>query len=922
MKHIFLVILIVPFLSLAQVEDNYEKANIAFSENQFDEAYIYLKNSLNEDANHLPSKILMGKVLAISFIYDDAIDEFFEALSAGADPNLVIDFLGNALLVEGRFEEAIGLSSSGLSTKNRALLSAIQAKANSSLGNSDEARSQFEQAINLDASNSAIFDAYAKFELSLDNIDAAISLSQRAIALDMNNVEAYRTLANAYSENSDVENYLASLIKGLEIDDTQPLLLRDLVSAYVKLERFEDAEQVLNKILSSSSANPMARLLLSWVQAQLGKNELSQNTLEDLVNYLSLIDSDSVATGDGLIYIAGLANYASGNIEAARQNLQTYITKQPQNFNASILLSDIYENEGSVPSAIAVLEKFRDRANTDIEFADKLCSLYIKARLNHKCTSLVSQLKKTFSSDDRLIVIEAKVLAARGKIDEALGKLDTVQAESERVTVEKAILALKVNKFEEAEALIKSLLVSGERNNDYLNVLAGVYIKKGDSQQAQALVNEILDKNPSHYSARFNQASLFASANRFTDSKRILEILNTEQPRELQVLLLLAKVEKGLGNLEQALVYVENALDISAELSQAKIEQAEIYGLLGNYKRALQILNPLVKDNFLDPDYLARRADLLIRMNDLSAAKRDLDTLFGIFANDGNELLQLSYFQRRANDRQGALKSIDRALELSPQAYFPLLEKVKLSLELGELDAAKSTMRVLKNTHDNTADIAMLRGDVMMAENQFDKATEAYQDAIEQDPNFGQALLKRYELAKRGFQTDQFIKFAEDHLATNSNANLMKHLLGDLYLEINQADAAKKHYSELLTQTRYRNLAYIMNNLANIYINEGDYQNAYELALKANERLPNNQAITDTLGWSLVKLNRLDSGLNYLRQAFAMSTADPAVRYHIGYTLAKLGRKSEAIRELTNLLEQFGDFKERPLAEDLLASLT
>lgn len=54
----------------------------------------------------------------------------------------------------------------------------------------------------------------------------------------------------------------------------------------------------------------------------------------------------------------------------------------------------------------------------------------------------------------------------------------------------------------------------------------------------------------------------------------------------------------------------------------------------------------------------------------------------------------------------------------------------------------------------------------------------------------------------------------------------------------------------------------------------------------------------NTHGWNLVKLARYEDGLVSLRQAYAMSSNDPSIRFHIAYALKQLGRDSEAKKDL------------------------
>ena len=127
---------------------------------------------------------------------------------------------------------------------------------------------------------------------------------------------------------------------------------------------------------------------------------------------------------------------------------------------------------------------------------------------------------------------------------------------------------------------------------------------------------------------------------------------------------------------------------------------------------------------------------------------------------------------------------------------------------------------------------------------------------------------------------------------------------------------ASKHYEKLILVDDLPNKANIYNNLANIMISS-DIVIAMSCANEAVKLNPNSSSILDTQGWLYTKNNNPQQGLNILRQAFTLNSENPAIRYHLAFTLNKLGRTQEAKTELTLALGSDKYFEERAQAQAL-----
>ena len=93
------------------------------------------------------------------------------------------------------------------------------------------------------------------------------------------------------------------------------------------------------------------------------------------------------------------------------------------------------------------------------------------------------------------------------------------------------------------------------------------------------------------------------------------------------------------------------------------------------------------------------------------------------------------------------------------------------------------------------------------------------------------------------------------------------------------------------------------------------------MARRAHQAAPKDPAISDTLGWMLVRAGHPGEGLEYLRDARSRASANPEIRYHLAAALSLLGREQEALRELQQAIAYGTDFEGLEEARALLERL-
>ena len=86
-------------------EEFYESGVALHAEGELLGAIIQLKNALQQNPDHLPARVMLGRLHLENNEPLDAENQLKTALELGADPDLVVPILGLAWLYQGKHEE-------------------------------------------------------------------------------------------------------------------------------------------------------------------------------------------------------------------------------------------------------------------------------------------------------------------------------------------------------------------------------------------------------------------------------------------------------------------------------------------------------------------------------------------------------------------------------------------------------------------------------------------------------------------------------------------------------------------------------------------------------------------------------------------------------------------------------------------------
>lgn len=915
--------LFLSFNALSQSSSEYyEKALVAFAQKDFESAYIHLKNSLQKDEENLPSKILMGKVLMISGYMIEAEETLQEALTQGADPSLVVDTLGKVWLFTNQNEKVIDSEFNNLTSQSATDWQIIVATANLNLLNIEGARAGYLKALQSDPSNIRAINALSSLEMREKNYQISKELIDKSLVLEPNNTQTLRLQGDLYMRQKRIEEAIVVYQKSYELDMADPLIKRSLVTAHLQNQDIVAAKALLDKILQQTPGDPTGLLLKAWL---LAKNQLSDDAareLETLSAQLAGLTGETLQEDPSLIYISGLSSFALQNYIQAKSYFIQYLNFEPNNIEAVALLAQTHIKLNEPKLALEAMQRHERKLMEKIDTALLMAELYLSTGKSFKAVEIISHLKEKHADNPSVELLDIKTMISRGKYEQALKRLNTSEhgKRNVRFIIARSQLYMDMGRMDDADGIADQLLELSPQNIDFLNLKAAIQIRMRNLTTAEEYLDQALAINPDHFSARFNKANLLSTRGQHESALQIVEQLNEIRPDTINVMTLLARNQYNANIIEPAIKNLERVLEKDIDNLPALELLATIYAQQGEVERAVRQLNIAIKTVPEEPRFQMQRVELYLALKQFDRVKREIRKIGALVKDDPAGLVELSKIQYKANDIDGAKASMASAYELIPDSQFLAMEYIRTHLAVNDLTKARAMLDKWIVKKPNEAQLLVLSGDIYLAQDQQETAANEYFNALNFAANYRVPLIKLYQLSSQGIRVNDFEELLVKQVQQTPQDHFQRNLLADFYVNQGLYQKALPHYEALLKVESIPNAAFVLNNMANIYIDK-DLNQAQQYIERALQEGVEAAALYDTQGWIMSLTGQHEKALTVLRKAFAMNSDDPANQYHLGYTLHKLNRIPEARDILNRALKTNQPFNERDDAESLLKSL-
>ncbi|MCP4987816.1 MAG: PEP-CTERM system TPR-repeat protein PrsT [Colwellia sp.] len=913
---------------------HYENALNLSNEGKLNEAEIAVKNSLQNDINYLPARLLLGKILLEKGNLRSAEKEFEQAKRLHADSYAVTMSLVEVKLLLEKNKEALTLLKAQEHLKTNSQYYYLQGNAYKALSQFDLALTSYNKAIVMNANVAKYHTALADFWYRKENAHKAELSFKQALLIDDNNIPALLLSCEVYKNQGlyqQAQQALSSIF--LQEKNNQKALFSQS-SLFLAQKKLPEALAVTLRLRELSPTDPFAKLLHSSIIAQQGDTKQARRILSEVDQQISGLN-DKNKDNKQVLLLSATVNFINQNSHSAKRLFIRYLDLYGEDASARRYLAIISVREQDLQKAQLHIEKALGKNSNDVELYILASEIYRQAEQLDKQLNLLIKAKKNFPRDAKIRDHFIASLLANNQPEQALEELNNTNEQSnlQNKTV-LGFMLLQAGLLEQAHKVTQALLNDHPGKVEVLQLAGELSLKTNDnSKEAIYFFNQALALDENFSPALMAQAGIYLQQGKLSEVEELYKKLLTINPKDAVVLQLYADLAIKQDRLSLAIKLLEPLA--SKGNYQTGRALLSLYVATKKMDRAQVLLSGLEDEYPLDEALLLSKSRLQAQLGELAPAKKSLNVLFGLIYDDSQKLIILANAQLELGDVDAATKTIERIRFMEQEPVPPLLQ-ARFYVANSQYDKALVIIEeALKPDAERKRDDRpwlSLKVSVLITQRNFKQATVIVEDLYQryQEREYLQLLAQLYGQQDKvdlllTLLSKWLVKMPADTWAVVQLSSLAM-VKDNISLAINTLES----YPDL------KNSPALLNNLANYHLQQYLITHgktvvevnknspldpalsiSIEYAKQAYELAPLNAAINDTLGWLYVQTGQTEKGLGLLREASARDVKNGIIYYHLSYALAKSNRSQQASSTLNQGVELLPEHKLRDLINTL-----
>jgi len=576
---------------------------------------------------------------------------------------------------------------------------------------------------------------------------------------------------------------------------------------------------------------------------------------------------------------------SKGESSSAILELKSLLQEKPEHAEARLYLGSLYLETGDYRGAETELRRALDAGMVPDRVMPALAKVLVLQGAPRRALDETS-IK---GIDDKRAA--ATVMAAHGLAYQALRQPNEaedayrqalgLQADNEEALLGRARLLASAGKLDEALQQTEQALAKAPQSVDALTVQGDLLRALGRVADAKTSYSKAVEVQPGHVSARLALVSLALSAGALDEAARELEAVRKAAPGNVMGYYFQALLQFRKGDFKSARDSIGAVLKVapnhlpsvllggaiefalgSQELAQARLKHVmerapgNLYArriLIASYIRsgqthkAVELLEPVLKQGTKDPAILALAGEVHMQLNEYEKARKYFEQASALAPKNSAMRTGLGLTRLAAGDIEAGTAELESAAALDESRYHADVLLVTTFLQQREFGKALQAVEALEKKQPNNPLTYNLAAAAHLGNKDEASARRALEKALSLQPNYTPAAMNLAQLDLKAGNKAVARKRFEDMIARD-RSNVQAYLaLASLAPRI---DASPTEVQRWLEAARRENPGSVqpMVMLARFHFRSGEPKKALEVMERALTEAPNNPEVLELAG--------------------------------------------------------------------------
>lgn len=800
-------------------------------------AIVALKNAVQLEPKSAQARFELGQLYMQQKQFESAEKELNRALEYGFESSKVLPLLTQAYQRTGAYSaiSKIEHKESGLTSVERAEIGYFKVIALGRLNKPDEARLLIEELAEIETS-SVYKGLTAVYSLVLnEEYEAAATAVAELREQAPQNAEVLKLLAQlklslgAPEEAAEIfKDYIMS-----HPEDTQITFV--LAKLLVDIGDLAAADPYLDELLVLNDQNPLLNQLKAATYAQKGDyaNALKRAEIAITGN----IEAPSIRL------IAGYAAYQLKDYSSANRHLSYIAALLPDNHPGLRLLAASQLQLGLTSEVGEVLNRLDELSDEDAPLFSKASYELLRDGFEKEAKVFIEKstdISRTAEDLTRLGLLQLSLNNLDGivNLEEAVTK--SPELVSAQTTLAKAYIVTK--QYDKALELAKNWKNNSPDDAKPYLLAGDVYTRQQRFDEAKVELEKASGLDKTSPSAKLALVNLALAQEDMQQANLLLEQLLVAFPNNVSALATYYLVSKQDNKLSSGIAKIQSAFNREPSNMAIRLLLARIQVVESNYPKAIELLGEIKDQKDLPKAYWKTLGQSLIKTNQLRPATLHYDAWLEKAPNDKDAIVGKLLLLDSQNNFAEGVELTQGYLNNRDDVQMQLLNTHFLIMQ-GDYPAAQKAYDALP---ENVLGLSLAKGFLarfQLHNKQPELALENALIAYNAGPNIKNLMLLvfTYEALQ---QPNKNIELLKEHTRKHPTDLAAKMLLAERQIG-GDLSGAMATYEVALQQNPDNYIA--NNNLAYLYLQQGDIDKAKDFGKKAVELKPDNAAALDTL---------------------------------------------------------------------------